>query len=395
MQIKNTWQVWLIVLVLMKAVTTLEAVPRTQPADMKPAQKDELQKQIAPVLKKALHYLAAAQADDGGWQGFSPASDPAITALVAKAFIQYPDFGSQHPSVKRAVNFIIGFQQPDGGIYNPKTGYANYTTSIALMTLVAMKDAKLQPYIKAAQNYLKNNQWIRGKKDLDGVPVDPGHAWYGGAGYSDCKRPDLSNTQMMIEALHASGLPKDDPVYRKAVKFISRCQMMKQTNDQPFADHADQGGFIYSPAYGGESKAGTITAEGQTRLRCYGSMTYAGFKSMLYANVKRDDVRVQRAWDWIRRHYTLDSNPNMPGAKSKEGLFYFYQVFAKALRAWDESIVVDGEGRRHDWRSELCQKLLSLQRPDGSWINTADRWHEDHPYLVTAYAVLALQTAIE
>lgn len=40
-------------------------------------------------------------------------------------------------------------------------------------------------------------------------------------------------------------------------------------------------------------------------------MTYAGFKSLLYANVSRTDSRVQAAWRWIREHYTLDENYGM------------------------------------------------------------------------------------
>jgi squalene-hopene/tetraprenyl-beta-curcumene cyclase len=43
----------------------------------------------------------------------------------------------------------------------------------------------------------------------------------------------------------------------------------------------------------------------------------------------------------------------------------------------------------------LCEKLLSLQRDDGSWVNEADRWYEGNPHLVTAYAILAMQTALE
>jgi hypothetical protein len=34
---------------------------------------------------------------------------------------------------------------------------------------------------------------------------------------------------------------------------------------------------------------------------------------------------------------------------------------------------------------------MRRQRPDGSWVNEADRWHEGNPYLVTAYAMLSLQ----
>ena len=123
-------------------------------------------------------------------------------------------------------------------------------------------------------------------------------------------------------------------------------------------------------------------------------MTYAGFKSMLYADVDRDDVRVRRAWDWIRRHYTLDRNPNMPHAQSEQGLYYYYHVFARALHAWGEPAVTDTHGVPHRWREELCEKLISLQRSDGSWMNEQDRWYEGNPHLVTAYAILAMQTAL-
>ena len=123
-------------------------------------------------------------------------------------------------------------------------------------------------------------------------------------------------------------------------------------------------------------------------------MTYAGFKSMLYAKVDRNDVRVRRAVDWIRRHYTLDHNPNMPHAQSKEGLYYYYHVFARAMRAWGDETIRDADGVPHEWREELCKKLLSLQRDDGSWANEEDRWFEGNPHLVTAYSVLALQTSL-
>jgi len=198
----------------------------------------------------------------------------------------------------------------------------------------------------------------------------------------------------MLEALTQSGLSKDDPVYQKAVVFIARCQMLGRTNDQVFAAESVDGGFVYTPANGGESKAGTDVVEGKPRLRSYGSMTYAGFKSMLYAGVDRDDVRVQRAMDWIRRFYTLDHNPNMPHAHSKQGLYYYYHVFARALRAWGEETIMDSDQVPHAWRAELCEKLISLQREDGSWVNMEDRWYEGNPHLVTAYAILALQTAL-
>ncbi len=356
--------------------------------------RDELKRQVAPMIAKALKFQEAGQRPDGGWPGFqADKSDPAVTAMVAQTFIQDPAYGPDHPIVQKAFDFMLKFQQPDGGIYDPKMPYLNYSTSVALMAMAASKSPALQAKVEAAQKCLKDNQWVPPKCDNEGRPITPAHPWYGGAGYGDHKRPDLSNTGMMLEALHESGLPTTDPAYQRALKFVSRCQMLGTTNDQPFAKGASNGGFVYTDAEGGVSMAGKQGAGGH-QLRSYGSMTYAGFKSMLYANVDRNDPRVQAAWGWIRSNYTLESNPNMPGAQSKQGLFYFYNVFGKALLAWGEPFVVSSDGTAHDWRADLAAQLQKTQAPDGSWVNTADRWLEGNPHLVTAYSVLALQSSL-
>jgi len=348
----------------------------------------ELRTRSEAAVNKALGYLASAQQPDGGWEAFGK-SHIGVSALVLQSLIQDKNYGAKHPDCARGVEFILKYVHPDGGIYDEAEGLRNYHTSVSLMALAATGDSAHRKTIREAQDFIKEIQWDAGEGYEASSP------WYGGQGYGGGKRPDLSNTQMMLEALHQSGLPPDDPVYEKAMVFISRSQMLGRSNDQPFAEGADDGGFIYTPANGGESKAGTEVTDGKPRLRSYGSMTYAGFKSMLYAKLNREDVRVRQAVDWIRRHYTLDHNPNMPGEKSREGLYYYYYLFARTMRAWGEAAMVDDRGLAHPWRAELCDKLLSLQRENGSWVNEADRWYEGNPHLVTAYAVLALQTALE
>ena len=49
------------------------------------------------------------------------------------------------------------------------------------------------------------------------------------------------------------------------------------------------------------------------------------------------------------------------------------------------------DGRERDWVRELKDKLVSLQRTDGSWVNDDGHWWEDEPILVTSYALLALR----
>jgi squalene-hopene/tetraprenyl-beta-curcumene cyclase len=142
----------------------------------------------------------------------------------------------------------------------------------------------------------------------------------------------------------------------------------------------------------GEGRHGEHIPEGHPpSLRSYGSMTYAGFKSMLYAGMSPDDVRVRAAFDWIRRHWTFDENPGLGG----QGLFYYYHTMARALAVGQQHHVVDAEDVRHNWREELIDAIVSRQRPDGSWQNTADRWLEGQPVLATVYAVLALEEALK
>jgi squalene-hopene/tetraprenyl-beta-curcumene cyclase len=201
---------------------------------------------------------------------------------------------------------------------------------------------------------------------------------------------------MTLEALHDAGLKADDPAFKAAQEFLTRTQNRSESNDQKFA--SDDGGFIYSPANNGESPAGEYTGpDGRRLLRSYGSMTYAGLKSMIYAGLTKDDPKVKAAWDWITRNWTLDENPGMKLNKpdaAKSGLFYYYHTMARALNAYDQPIIVDFKGNKHDWRAELIDKIASQQKPDGSWEGDK-RWMEDKPLLATAYSILALQEAVK
>lgn len=346
----------------------------------------DLRMQVEKSIDRGLAYLRSAQEADGGW---TEQYGPAVTAIVATGFAADRNHGPDHPVVKRAVASLLRYEQADGGIYERQQNLHNYQTSVALSFLATLPGSEHRSRIARAQQFLTTLQYE------DSESIDRANPWFGGAGYNDRKRPDLSNTQMMLQALHDSGLDKSDPVYQRALVFISRCQMNRETNDQPFADQYSDGGFIYTSADGGESKASEKIAEGQAMLQSYGSMTYAGFKSMIYCNVGRDDPRIKSAYEWIRRHYTLDKNPGMPGKRAQEGLYYYYHVFAKALHAWGDPVVIDMREKPNNWRVDLCRKVISLQRKDGSWVNEADRWLEGDPNYITGLTILTLQTAMK
>jgi squalene-hopene/tetraprenyl-beta-curcumene cyclase len=120
-------------------------------------------------------------------------------------------------------------------------------------------------------------------------------------------------------------------------------------------------------------------------------MTYAGFKSLIYAGLDENDPRVRAAYDWIRRHWTFDENPGL----GQQGLYYYWLAMARALRAGQQPVITDAEGAPHHWRRELAEAILQRQRTDGSWRNGEDRWLEGEQELATVYALLALEELLK
>ncbi len=350
-------------------------------------------------IERGIAYLRSTQGEDGSW---SPDPGPAVTALAVSVMLDQPDIDETDPAVAKGIAYILSKVQEDGGIHS---GFLeNYNTSIALSALSKVENnPRAAEAVAKAQNYLRGLQW-NGQKDPAGETIDEGHRWYGGAGYGEHGRPDMSNTQMMIQGLHDSGMDCNDPVFLRAMTFIERCQGI-ESNDLLGDKIVQDGGLIYAPSLdkdridSPESKASPDMIDEAkagrpvSGLRTYGSMTYAGFKSYLYAQLDRDDPRVQAAYGWIREHYTLDVNPGMPENMNHQGLYYYYMTMGRALQAWKSTTIQTPDGQAHDWANDLITKLSELQREDGSWVNEADRWMEGDPNLVTCYALTALQAA--
>ncbi len=324
---------------------------------------------------RAAEFLRTTQADDGSWT--APTS-PGVSGLVAAALLNSgvkPD----DPMLAKALKRLEAFVQTDGGIYFEKSDHRNYETSICLLAFhAANRDGRYNTLIANARDFLKKLQW----DDSEGVKTSD--AMFGGAGYGKSQRPDLSNTAYLLDALKAAGVGPDDQAMKNAIVFISRCQNLEsEANTLPFAVKVNDGGFYYTPAAGGNSQAGNVANGG---LRSYGSMTYAGLKSMIYAGVGPDDPRVKAAFQWIKKNYSVAENPGL----GKQGLFYYYHTFGKALSAMQVDMLQDAQGVEHDWRKELGEHLLSLQQANGGWTNSEKRWMEGDPNLATAYALLAL-----
>jgi squalene-hopene/tetraprenyl-beta-curcumene cyclase len=336
------------------------------------------------VAAKATNYLKSSQEPTGGW---STAASPGVTGVVLTGLLKSGQVTAKDPTGEKALRFIEGLVNPEHKHIAgkaPKVQLQNYVTSVNVMALVAAGQAdKYRGVVGDAATFLKKLQW----DEEEGK--DPRSDYYGGAGYDSKSRPDLSNTQFFLDALKDAGIPKDDPALQKALIFVSRCQNLKgETNDQPWAKLINDGSFIYTAATGGVTKV-VDKAEPDGSLPGYGSMTYAGIKSLIYCGVSKDDPRVKKAYEWIQKNYTVDKNPGMPEARSQWGMYYYLSTMAKCLDVLEIDEVVDAQGQKHDWRKDITFALAKRQRPDGSFANVAN-WMEADPNLDTGYALIAL-----
>ncbi len=355
-----------------------------------PAKKDytSLKQEVRQAIARGNTWLKSQQKPDGHWDDDGL---PAFTALALTAATRAPDYDRKAPMpeyVEKGYQWLLGQQKEDGGIYN--RGLSVYNTATAVTALISSGQKSYEPAIVKARKHLIDNQWDIDKKKETDNPND------GGIGYgSKNDHTDMSNTYLAIEALALSkkviedGKFGDQPDldWDAAVTFLSRSQNLTATNDQEWAsdDPKNKGGFIYTP---GDTKAGVDKLpDGRVALRSYGSISYAGLLSFIYAKMSPDDPRVVAVKEWLGKNYTVSENPNM----GQEGLYYYYQTMSKALGAAGISELKLENGKTADWRSDLGNKILASQRENGSWVNDNGRWMESNPVLVTAYTVMSLE----
>ena len=324
---------------------------------------------VEAAMTNGVAFLLSRQAEDGHW------SDPQVPALTALPLwaLTGADAKGTEVARRKAAAFVLSTQRPDGGFYVPKpgrggSGLGNYNTSVCLAALydsgMAPKSAMLR-----AREYIASSQ-LTGDDTMAG-----------GFGYDRISRrryADLSNTSYAMSAMAKTASLEEfradgrrvDIDWDKALAFVQN--LVER-------EGPDAGGAAYNDR---TPQAGATTnAQGRVHLRAYGSMTYAAVLSMCAAKLDRGDPRVRQSLEYLAANWTVDENPGM----GRQGLYYFYDIMARALSAAQ----VDEVGG-HKWRTELAAKVVSLQKGDGSWSNDNNRFWEADPVLCTSFAVIVL-----
>ena len=357
-------------------------------------------------LQRGVRWLVSKQNDDGGFgpteinPRLAGSSDVGMTALCLYAIARAPESlrGNIDQVVDRAVQFLLQRQQRDGSFYDPRDpSLQNYKTSVTGLALLTIDRDKYGEQIDRGVEFVKAQQFSEAR----GYDPDK-DVHYGGIGYGNRSKvkSDLSNTNYALEFLHEAGESGSSSVFERAQQFLTRAQ--NSADGDPLRRAAGvrttgDGGFAYSA----DSTRGPVESldDGSERFSSYGSMSYAGLKSFLHAQVQRDDPRVKEVYRWIRMNYTVMENPGMARPEDpvsgRQGLYYYFHTMSKALDAYGEPVIVDAHGHRQDWARDLSARIVGLQKGSGYWINEADRWMEGLPEITTSFSLLALTICLE
>ena len=284
-----------------------------------------IKQEIERALDSGLNWLNLEQNKSSGQWGLE--EYPALTGLAVRSFLGHPSQSSllkYKKTIDKGLNFVRTKVQSDGGIYGK--GLASYNTSICMMALMQAKFNEDRSIISSARKFLVNQQSDFDRKGTADNVFD------GGVGYgSRWAHSDLSNTHLAMEALfYAKKTFKEeegnsiDLDWDAAISFVSKCQNLPSNNPEKWVSKhkVDRGGFVYFP---GSSMAGEIeNDDGSIALRSYGSMSYAGLLSFIYAEMDAKDPRVVAVREWLKEHYTIHENPGM----GPQGLYYYYHTMS-------------------------------------------------------------------
>ncbi len=379
------------------------------------AQEDDLAKRLAATYVAAADWLTGQQDAQGAWKMGPPEqqmASPSYTGLILTALANAPEGirAKYKGNMDKATAFLLSKANKDGSFGEGPTGsfLKTYTTAIAMMALSSVEqDDRTRDALRGAQAYLRHNQL------KEGIP--------GGLGYGDeepkldpktgqltIKKaviPNLSVTGFAAEGLimaERAGLPREKEFWELVIKFVRRCQSSTEVNVDPEFQAelkkyglsvGEDGGLYYAPIGDPKiHKAGTKKVADREVIQSYGSMTYEGIKTYLYAGLPKDSPEVKAAIDWVRKNYSIASHPGFPydaaGRHHLRGLYYYYLVMARALDAYGENPFETFDGKKHDWPRELAGKLLESCRESKMWINENPAWYEGDPVLVTSYVLV-------
>ena len=292
------------------------------------AQGPEVSVEGEQAIARGLEYLAGTQREDGSW-GSPREYTTAITSLSVLAYLAggyLPGRGRYGPQVARGVEYVLRSARPSGYLAVGNSNMYNHGLSTLMLAEVLGETQRqdVRDKLQKAADLIVGTQNYRG-------------GWRYQPRIAD---DDISVTVMQVMALRAArnvGIDVPVETIERAVAYVKSCAN-------------PDGGFAYRP--GGGSAF---------------SRTGAGVSSLQVAGYY-DAPQIRPALDYLMAH-----------KDDRSISFYYYGLYYSSYGMYQAG------GQYWDlWYKDVTQKLLALQRPNGSWRGEAGSEYG------TAVAVLVL-----
>lgn len=303
----------------------------------------ELTEEAHKAIERGLKWLIANQNKDGSWSMDNGDYSIAGTSLGLMAFMvegHFPGFGEYGAALDRAKDYLIKRNQdsPSGSMGVKMYEIGLYT--IAMSELWGMtKDPADNDVIQVALQRVVDII-LRSQSPLGGWRYAP--------------RPDAGQDTSVTAMVFVSLASAREAGVLVPTETIDR--LTGYLRDQAFSE--ERGGFGYQgPGY---------------TIACTAGGVYA---AQLAGN--RDTEWVQAALN------SLENDPKMFSRKDN-GYYYYSHYYAM------QAMVQAGDERYAKWYPKIRDSLISLQNPDGSWVeNKGDK--KDYPHK-TPMAIIILGT---
>ncbi len=270
--------------------------------------------EVERIYTKALKWLVANQAEDGGFPG-NYGSEPAVAGLATLGMLAHgedPNHGPYAATIKRCLNKILASAKEANG-YIGNSMYNHGFSTLALAECYGMvEDERIAPALQKAVSLILTSQ-----------SRNPNKAWRYSPEAQDADSTVSGACFVALVAARNAGLKVPDQAVDDCLKFYSDCQ------------NVADGSIGYLPRSGG-GHGGSTTAIGVA----------------VYAYARKKDLPVfQKAWK------ALKSNE---GASSSSYPYYFEYYAAQAYFQGDVK-------EWQTWNGQLVKKLTEAQAEDGSW----------------------------
>ncbi|MDA1052436.1 MAG: DUF4159 domain-containing protein [Planctomycetota bacterium] len=326
---------------------------------VRPAAGELTDAQVRDSIERGKAFLKSEQKSDGSWLEYSRYTG-GVTALATMALLNSGE-DVESPAVQKALDYLRSLGDPT----------SVYSASLQVMALAAAEPAKDALIIR------RNVQWLESVQLRGGFRRG---AWsYGTDGSGD-----NSNTQFALLALHEAervGVEVKRETWEAALDYWLRTQRADGS-----WSYLELEPTIVNIAP--EPSTGSMTCAGIGCVVICASKLHSGDARVIGNSVEccgtqSEDDAVERAMQWLSRHFSTSRNPSAINLRRSHLYYYLYAV-ERVGRLTGRRFI-----GRHDWYREGATSLLDMHDDfRGLWSGAAPA--EDVPAVATSLALLFL-----